>query len=356
MKDFKVITVVSNDLNQIWQVNAYLENLKSIEWSQKTDVLVFCLGNKKPQWEIVEKLYPETRFFFYMSDKLIKNLIPIYLPIIRPFALRQHFKQNIELQEKTIVYTDADILWTKQLNLDSYGTDSYVSSTVFPSDYQSHKYLLSKRDNVDPDKLGQYDELDIIQILANIAQITKEQIINNYENCGGVQYILNDIDWQFWEKVMVDCLGIRVEMQTLNQSFMKGSNAQERENNGFQSWCADLWAVFYNLLYRNQKVSAPKELDFAWATDKIDKLEDKILHNAGVTSDSVIRTTKRSGDGVNREIEAPAFYKGKYIKSTPFTDIENLKKIANHPISREYCTSLYTNHLISLQEKYGLNY
>src|SRR6478609_6686666 len=171
----KVLTVVNDNLGQIWQVHAYLENLKEIGWIDDTEVLVYLERNTRhPEWDILAELYPTAGFYFYSGDNFTKNIIPIYLPIIRPYTLKQHFKQNVELEKETIVYTDADILWTKKLNINDYSRNSYVSSTVFPSDYLSYKYLLSKRSNVDENKLELYDKIDILQKMAHIVGISKQ--------------------------------------------------------------------------------------------------------------------------------------------------------------------------------------
>lgn len=349
--------MVSNEVAMIWNVNAYLENLREIGWDYKTEVLVYHEDAPKPEWEILKGIYRDTKFFFYKGDQFTKNVIPVYLPIIRPYCLKEHFAKFPELENETIVYTDADILWLKRPDIRQYTEGCYVSSTVFPSDYQSHDYLLSKRKDVDPTKLQQFDKIDVLDRLAKIVGITKDDIIDNHDNCGGVQYILNKVNAEFWYKVMIDCLSIRVELQNINQQFMKGSNPSEREINGYQSWCADLWSVFYNLLYFKHKVEAPDTLSFSWASDNIARLSTTaIFHNAGITSDEVIRTNVRGEDGNWIMVDAPVFYKGKYLHSTPFKDIDSLKRILENPVSKEFCSSFYTQHLIKLQEKYNLNY
>lgn len=361
MKDFKVITVVTNNLLMLWQVHAYLENLKEIGWIDNTQVLIYTEGSLIPEWSILKELYPTCQFLSYLGTNFIHNIIPVYLPIIRPFVLRQHFKQNIELENQTIVYTDTDILWVKKPDLANYQDGCYVSSTVHPSDYMSHEYLLGKEKQVAEDKLEKYKKIDILKKLADIVSITPNDIIRSYDYCGGVQYTLNQIDWTFWDKVMVDCLSIRVELANLNRRYMIGNTPEEKENNGFQSWCADLWAVLYNLIYRRFKISTPKELDFAWATDKIERLQEVgVLHNAGVTSDGIIRTTKLAGNGINQEIDAPAFYKGKYanLSISPFHDsqLDYLTNITNNSISKEFCTGAYAQHLLNIKNKYKINY
>ena len=117
----------------------------------------------------------------------------------------------------------------------------------------------------------------------------------------------------------------------------------QNEDRGFQSWCADMWAVLWNLWLRDQETKVIPELDFAWATDVISKLEScSIYHNAGVVSDMMGKV--------------PSFYKGKYHKGgDPFKD-PHLEKVYNDPESKKHCTHYYVTKMLELKQKYNLNY
>ena len=122
----------------------------------------------------------------------------------------------------------------------------------------------------------------------------------------------------------------------VNKEFFKDENA------GFQSWCADMWALLWQLWKREQETKIVPELEFAWGTDSINKLNScSIYHNAGVVSD---------------DMGYPAFYKGKYhMGKDPFQD-PHIEIVYNSEQSKKYCTHFYVTKMLELKNKYNLNY
>lgn len=98
---------------------------------------------------------------------------------------------------------------------------------------------------------------------------------------GGAQYILKGIDYTFWEDVERMCVEIRKKfyyniLGSVNNKYFKSENA------GFQSWCADMWAVNFSLWKRGIQTDVTPLLDFSWATDNWETYTKKpIYHNAG---------------------------------------------------------------------------
>ena len=260
----------------------------------------------------------------------------VYIPILRPHILWQHFEVYPELKDKTIIYTDSDILWLDTLNINHLLLDNinYVSDA---SSYLNYSYFENKYKQVIPEKLEEAKSVDFLKEVCNIVGVDKKIVIDNNNNTGGVQYILKNIDADFWKKVETDVLKIRLYLQQVNKIYFKN------ENDGIQSWCADLWAVQFNLWYRNLETKVVKELDFAWATEPIEKLNScTIFHNAGVT-----------GKYMN---DVPYFYKGAYhTGQNPLLD-EHLETVIKNEKSKKYCTWYYTNKLLELKNKYNINY
>jgi hypothetical protein len=191
--------------------------------------------------------------------------------------------------------------------------------------------------DVIPEKLEEYKTIDILQDLCNIIGIDKSKAIENNHNTGGVQYILKNMDADFWKKIEKDVISIRRYFLSINREFF------ESENKGFQGWCADLWAILYNLWMRDREVKVVPEMDFAWSTDSIERLNTTgIFHNAGISSDMQ--------DG------HPAFYKGKYHQGIDPTKDPHLDVILNNELSKKSCTWFYANKLKELSNKYHLNY
>jgi hypothetical protein len=136
---------------------------------------------------------------------------------------------------------------------------------------------------------------------------------------------------------MNDCILIRSYLQRINKEYF------ESEDKGFQSWCADMWSVLWNLWVREKEVKVVPEMGFSWSPDPIEKLETHpILHNAGIVATEM--------DGYK------CFYKGKYHLGSDPTKDEHLDAILNDEKSMVRCTGYYANELKKLSNKYNLNY
>ena len=188
-----------------------------------------------------------------------------------------------------------------------------------------------------PEKLEEYKTRDILAELTSLIGINREIAEANNDNSGGAQYFLKNVDATFWHKVMNDCIIIRKYLQHINKEFFAN------EDKGFQSWCADMWAVLWNLWFRDIETKNISEMDFSWASDPIEKvLKLGMFHNAGIT--------KRDMDGY------PAFYKGLYhTGKDPFRDT-HMEIVLNDENSKKRGTHYYVTKLIELKNKYKLNY
>jgi hypothetical protein len=224
----------------------------------------------------------------------------------------------------------------KDFNVDQFLEDdvNYLSDT---NSYINAKYFDSKVHQVLPEKLEEYKGRDVLAEIASVVGISREIAEANNDHSGGAQYLLKNVDSDFWSKVMNDCILIRTYLQQVNREFFKD------ENTGFQSWCADMWAVLWNIWVREKETRVVPELAFAWATDPITKLDTHtIFHNAGIVSET--------GNGY------PAFYKGKYHMGTDPTKDPNLDALLNNEESKKYCTWFYATKLNEIKNKYNLDY
>jgi len=333
-----LITCQPTDTYFVWQNHMYIESCLAQGFEEEQIHILLYNPTERPyntSWDNLKKCYPKLNIFVY-EDKGVQQFLGIYIPILRPHILWQHFEAFPELQDRTIIYTDCDILWTDNMNINHLLEDdiNYVSDA---NSYLNHSYFESKYRDVLPEKLEEAKSIDFLKGVCDIVGIDKQVVIDNNSNTGGVQYILKDIDALFWKKVEIDVLKIRMYLQQMNRSYFKD------ENSGIQSWCADLWAVQFNLWYFNKESKVVKELDFAWSTDPIIKLNTyPILHNAGIVSET--------GNGYN------AFYKGKYHMGIDPTKDPNLDAILNDEQSKKYCTWYYANELNKIKNKYNLNY
>ncbi len=318
------ITCQPDDLYFKWQVELQIENFRKFGLSDRMHVLLYKPSDRKywsPEWDTLEQRYPEVKFFRY-EDR--GALIKAYIPVLRPHILKQHFKKFPELSKETIFYHDCDILLTKDINFDKLeeGDTWYMSDTT---SYINYDYLKSKIKDVKPARLAGYNLDNILTPLLTNIGITKEQLEKYNDNSGGAQYILKGVDSSFWEKVEKDCINIRLYLQAQNRLYF------DSEDKGFQSWCADMWAVLWNGIALNKDIKITPELSFCWATDKIEEYsKHPIYHNAGATQDQP------------HLFDKSRFYSNRF---TPF-DIEITG------ISKDYASYMYFQAIQEVKDKY----
>jgi len=362
MRELKFVCCVSDEPRFWWETRVYLNTLKKNGYLDKADILIFTFEGKTltEEWAKMKQEYPEANFFHYPDVDHITRLTQIfsYIPLFRPYILKKHWEKFPELNQKAIFYTDSDIIFLHPIDFSPVleddvcylsDTHTYLNSDYFDSKGSLYKDGLKKGTPifVRSDKFEQFKKRDILNETAKICNISREICEKNRFNTGGAQYLLKNIDAAFWEEVMSASMTIRLFLMDVNQQFMQGSSPIERENNGFQSFCADMWAVLWTLWGKNIPTRTPKELDFTWSTDeKSAHTRENILHNAGITSDGKIRTRIKDQNLKNIEVEAPAFYKGAYINKHPMADVHILKEIISHPISSLYHTTTYVGEIL----------
>jgi hypothetical protein len=302
-------------------------------------VLIFTphYRERNEKWQQIVDLYPEAEFAFYKDEEdEVTKLLGIYISVLRPYTLMRYFQDHPEMKEKTLMYCDCDVVFTDKLNIDHYINDNinYLSDT---NSYINASYFDSKQRDVLPHKLEAYKERDILQEATAICNVNRQLAEHYNMHSGGAQYLLKNIDADFWKHVMDDCISIRVFLMEVNREFFASENA------GFQSWCADMWAVLWNLWRSGGITQVVPEMEFSWASDPIEKVGRLgIFHNAGMVGDTM-------GD-------IPTFYKGKYHTGTdPFTD-SHLEYVYNNEKSKMLGTHFYVSRLLELKEKYNLTY
>lgn len=339
MRELKFICAQPDDIYYTWQVHMWLESLRKIGHSDKAIVLIFTPKARKPdldKWKTIAALYPEAEFDFYTDDHSINPLLGVYIPILRPYTLWRYFKKHPEMSGKAVLYCDSDVIFTEKFNIDAYLEDDvcYLSDT---NSYINASYFDKKVEDVLPEKLEEYKTRDILAEATSLVGINREIAVANNKHSGGAQYLLKNIDAAFWSKMMNDTIMIRTYLMSINKLFFAN------ENKGFQSWCADMWGVLWNLWFKGFEVKVIPEMGFCWAPDPLSKLETHhMYHNAGINSELF--------NGY------PCFYKAKYVGgSNPFDD-PHINLVLENEESKKHCNWYYTKQLKELYDKYKLNY
>lgn len=304
-----------------WQVEVMIHNFMKVginpNWIEVLfayDVTVSDEGKK------LAERYPYVRFFFYKKSEINKRNHG-YIPILRPDILSQHFKIYKHLENEIIFYHDSDIIFRELPNFNKLNEDNnwYFSDTV---SYIGSNYIKSKSE-------------DLFLNMCNIAGIPKDIVEQNNDNSGGAQYLIKGVDYTFWEEVKEVSINLYKYMsQRESEERIRLSSEELKNYNPIQKWCADMWAVFWTGLKRNNQIRISDELDFSWATShSSDWGKNKIYHNAGIV------------DNKNGTV----FYKGDYINKSPWN--EDFSKISKDSNSYNYVQSiLYAKKIKAFQK------
>lgn len=308
MHELIFIQVVPDDLYFQWQIEVQIVNFRKFEISKNMEILI-CHRNNPDNlkaWKKIQEKYPEVKFFFYKNDS---PHIGLYIPVLRPHTLKKH-----KFNKKVVYfYHDSDIIFNYLPDFDKLikGNICWQSDC---SSYLDYDYLRTKEIQ------GNIPEHEAIQKLADIGCIPIEIIQSYNKKTGGAQTILRNLDAAFWEDVERMCVEIRKTF-SFGQEGSVNTKYFSSEVEGFQSWCADMWALNFAQWRKGMVTNVTKELDFSWATDNIDTYNKKpIFHNAGAT---------RGG---------PIFYKGEWINKSPIG--QDLPLPADDSASRKYVEAI----------------
>jgi len=337
MKELKFCTVAPIDSYFTWQIHLWLESLKKLGHSNKAIVLLFePQGRTNPKWKQIIDLYPEAEFHFYKDDGSVAPLLGTYIPILRPYCMAKYCTQFPEIAEKAVFYCDSDIIFTEKFNIDHLLEDDIIYGSDTNS-YISASYFDSKVRDVLPDKLEEYNTVDVLDEAAKIIGITRQICEKNNAHSIGTQYLLKNTNAEFWTNVMNKCIPLLTYLRGVNKQYFAN------ESKGYQSWTSDMWLVLWELWRLGYETKVVPELEFAWSPDPITKLERcTIYHNAGITGEI--------------QDNYPCFYKGKYVGGQdPFKDSQ-IDIVLNHEESKKHCTWFYAKALKELHEKYQLEY
>ncbi|WP_330948897.1 hypothetical protein [Virgibacillus sp. MG-45] len=196
-----------------------------------------------------------------------------YIPSVKPYLWMRYLEENPSREKDTYFYLDSDVILRDIPNVKPTKTTWYASDCTW---YIGNDYIDSKDEN-------------LLNDMCNAIGIDPTLIRKN-NPIGGAQWVIKNPTYDYWKKVYEDS-------NTLYKLLSKS-------NTDIQKWTAEMWAQLWNVYHFGIKVETPKELDFCWPTDDINRCQEtKILHNAGVIDD-------------NQHL----FFKGKYVTHTPFDE------------------------------------
>jgi len=277
-----------------WQVKIYVNNFieKGIE-PNKIHVLYIMINGSSPSNESLKIKDLGVNVYHYEDTRKTK----VYIPTLRPLILSNWLKENPQYSE-CYFYHDSDIIFRELPDFDSLLNDNicYLSDTKI---YIGYEYLrLCSEKYTTKYSFLKYN--DLINKMCDVIGISSDIVKNNQETSGGAQYLMKNVDYTFWDKVLIDSEKLYVMLHNYEQMFPI--------KYGIQIWTSDMWSVLWNLWLNNKETTISDELSFSWGSDTISKYyEKKILHMAGVTDD----------------LKNDKFYKGDFISKNPIELLKN---------------------------------
>lgn len=273
-----------------WQVEVMLDNFMKMGINPNYVDVVCSLeqgdGVVPPAWSRLAEKYNTVRFFFYNDTRTDKS----YISSVRPHILQKHFLVHPELRNDVIFYHDCDMIFTRPVDWSEFIDDDvwYLSDT---NGYINSTYIRQKGE-------------DVYEGMCQIIGIDKNIPIKYDQHGGGAQYIMKNVDHNFWKKVEDDSNALwkffceHLERHPLTDTY-----------HPIQKWTADMWAVLWNAWYFGHDTKVVPEMDFSWPTQGLhDWNKTKIFHNAGVTED-------------NKDKDR-MFFKGSYMRSLPYDIVQ----------------------------------
>jgi len=263
----RYICAQHSKLYYAWQTDAMIFSFLQNDIKQEQiDIVLAEDKNELGHFLNLKKKYPNINLYVYEDTRQSKR----YASSIRPHILKKHFKANPELYRGTFLYHDCDIALTKPLDLTPYLCG--CNPTIYFSDtksYLGYNYIKSK---------GQ----DVLDLMCKTINIDQKIVQQNEHKSGGCHYLFKDIDFNFWDQVEIDSEELFKKVSQLNRE----KKAKNNEYHELQIWCADMWAILWNLWKLGRKTEILKELDFTWSTSTNETwFKNSIYHNAGTNDD-----------------------------------------------------------------------
>ena len=295
------ISVQPSELFFLWQLDIQLQNFNEIGiLNENIHVIIgykVCIAETFIFYDLERK---NLATFFYYKDE---RQDPKYVSSIRPHLLKKHIRSNPLLKKSVIFYHDSDIIFREKINEDLFVNDKVIYLSNARS-YLSSEYLLS---------FGR----DFFEEMCKIVDISPSLVEISSISSGGAQYVLKDVDFNIFDSVEKDSELIYSYLTKFNES---------NTNKKVQAWCADMWAILWNLWKNNKTTKIHQELNFCWPKDLKSKWNiTKIFHNAGVFF----------------EDRDKYFCKLMYKNTSPFG-------IDFSYIDQRYCSSIFTQKINSV--------
>lgn len=273
-----------------WEVEVYVNNF--IEMGIDPKDIQVVLGVDATQlhllndWHKLKKGYKDVKFFFYEDTRKGDNN---YQPSLQSHILQKHWETNKWMEDQTVFFHDADFIFTKPFDFSSFLDDDYwyMSDTI---SYIGAKYIMSKGD-------------EVFDAMVKISGLEKDLIIERENHSGGAQKLIKRVPTSYWKDVFDMSMELWKEIPPISSKVKQEKTKEGLQYNVLQHWTMSMWAELWCAWKIGRETRVPKEFDFHFGIDNVDRWLDKgMYHNAGVLgsqSDSI-------------------FFKGMFDKKLPY--------------------------------------
>lgn len=281
----------------IWQLEIQLRNFKSLGIKKENIHVLFAYSKTINDDQEMDQFVHETQhlacFFFY--EDLREN--SKYTSSVRPHILKKHFLNNPELEQEIFFYHDSDILFSRVPQI----VDVEINDICYVSDTRNY---------LDINYIRKCSSEKLLDDMLAVVGLDKKKLEGENHHSGGAQYVLKGITASFWDKIERDSESLFVLMKGFNVKLWEQEYPKNRiyrsRTNGIQAWCADMWAVLWNLWLLDLKVEIHTEMNFSWPYSPIEEW-------------SKVAIQHYSGDMKDKD---KYFNKVKYLNYSPWYDDE----------------------------------
>lgn len=252
-----------------WEVEVYVNNFMDMGIDPHDIHVVLGLDIAKPgipeQWLKLQNHYKDVKFFFYDDTRGINS----YQPSLQAHILEKHWKANPHLQYMPIFFHDADFIFTKPFDFTPFLQDNvwYMSDTV---SYIGGKYISSKGEKV-------------LKAMCSLAGLTPEFVLSQEKNSGGAQKLMKEVPTEFWTNSYNLQMALWREIPKISQKIKEEKDKAGEPYMVLQHWTMSMWSELWMAWKLGRETRVPKEFNFHFAIDHIDRWEQyAFFHNAGV--------------------------------------------------------------------------
>ncbi|PKR79185.1 hypothetical protein CEY16_05410 [Halalkalibacillus sediminis] len=234
----------------------------------------------------------------YADERMDKS----YIPSVKPYLWMKYLEEDPTREKKTYFYLDSDVLFRDVPKVKPKKDTWYASDC---ESYLSVHYIDSKG-------------TDLLDRMCDVINI-EPSLIRDQHPIGGAQWVIKHPTYQYWKKVYEDSNKLYQFLLSVEPEYVRKNDSNYVP---IQKWTAEMWAQLWNVYHFGKQVETPKELEFCWPMDPVEKYDEtNIFHNAGVMDD-----------------HQKLFFKGKYVSRTPFED--DLSHVDQNKASYEYVKAI----------------